>query len=303
LVFTSAIEAKMPTMRMEAVLELLGNVTFIERPIRRATLAMAMRAALRARRRQYAAREMLVELMQQKEEAKRRAGFEQQLVGIVSHDLRNPVTAIMLSAASLLRREALSERERTLVSRIVSSADRANRMIRDLLDFTQARLSGGIRVERAQVNLHAIARDVVEEVAVAHPGREVRLQLTGDGSGEWDPDRLAQVLTNLLGNALSYSPIESEVEVAVRPEGVDDANGWLVLEVNNGGAPIPPEQLQNIFQPMTRIGATGARGGRSIGLGLYIVDQVVRAHGGAVSVKSQEASGTTFSVRLPRRPA
>jgi signal transduction histidine kinase len=132
---------------------------------------------------------------------------------------------------------------------------------------------------------------------VARPDRAVHLTQTGEGQGHFDADRLSQVVGNLLSNALHYSPADSPVHVETRGEA--DA---LVLTVHNGGAPIPPELMPRLFQPMQRgVDEGGVSEVRSVGLGLYIVDQVVRAHGGTVQVTSTPEAGTSFTVRLPRR--
>jgi signal transduction histidine kinase len=229
----------------------------------------------------------------QQEEERQRADFAQQLVGIVSHDLRNPLNAILLSTASLLRRE-LDEKTTTAVVRIHSVAERASRMIRDLLDFTQARM-GHIPIDRRRVNLHELARQAVEEVRLTHPDRTVELNLEGDGWGQWDGDRLAQVLSNLMCNALAYSPPDTLVRVEVR-----GSSGDLVLSIHNLGEPIPPELRSRLFEPMQRGSLHEERSSRSIGLGLFIVKHVVMAHGGHVEVESSKEDGTTFLVRLPR---
>jgi signal transduction histidine kinase len=189
----------------------------------------------------------------------------------------------------------VEERQRRTVERILSSAGRANRMIHDLLDFTQARLGGGLTAQRVPGDFHAIMRQVVEEFQVSNPSRHLHLTQTGDGGGEGDADRLAQLVSNLLSNALHYSPPHSPIRIETRGE-----PEHLVLTVHNTGAPIPPELLPRIFQPMQR-GVSGVSEARSVGLGLYIVDQVVRAHGGSVSVTSSHEEGTAFTVRLPRR--
>ncbi|NPC84627.1 PAS domain S-box protein, partial [Pyxidicoccus fallax] len=232
-----------------------------------------------------------------REELRRRAEFEQQLIGIVSHDLRNPLSVMLLAASVLQRREDLDERAHAHLARIVSSGERATRMIRDLLDFTQARLGGGIRLERGPTDLHAVVRDVVEDLRVSHAQREVRLELSGEGRGVWDGDRMAQVLTNLLSNALAYSP--ATLPVTVRA-GSSDAQ-WHV-SVHNGGEPIPPHLQATLFEPMRRgPSASGGASSRSIGLGLYIVHHIVDAHGGTVALDSSAEAGTTFTVRLPRQ--
>jgi signal transduction histidine kinase len=231
------------------------------------------------------------------DELRRRAEFEQQLVGIVSHDLRNPLNAIQLATVTLLRRHGMDERQRTIISRVQSSADRAIRMIRDLLDFTQARLGGGIPIDRKALDLRGLTVQVVDEVRLAYPDRSLEVVCGEEALGEWDPDRVAQVLTNLMSNALHYSPPGTPVRVTLRGEAEA-----VVLEVNNQGEPIPASVLPRLFEPLER-GTRKDQASRSIGLGLFIVKSIVLAHGGTVEVRSTAAEGTTFAVRLPRRPS
>jgi PAS domain S-box-containing protein len=228
------------------------------------------------------------------EEAKQRSLFDQQILGIVSHDLRNPLTAIVYSAATLARRESLDERSRKSAERIQSSAQRASRMVSDLLDFTQARLGGGIRVTRKEADLAEIARAVLAELEASQPSRKLTLQVSGAVLGVWDSDRLAQVVQNLAGNALSYSPADSEVSVEIRGAGQE-----VRLSVHNTGAPISPELMSRLFEPMQR-GSSATDQTRSVGLGLYIVKALVEAHEGRVEVQSTTGRGTTFTVHLPR---
>lgn len=230
------------------------------------------------------------------DELQRRAEFEKQLIGIVSHDLRNPLSAILASATMILRRDSSDERASKGLRRIINSGENAERMIRDLLDFTQARLGGGIPIAPQAVNFHATVQRVADELAVSHPERVLKFEHSGDAEGTWDPDRVAQVVGNLLGNALRHGPPEQPVRISSRAQGEE-----VVLEIHNGGEPIPPELVPVLFEPLSRGTAQIDRNARSIGLGLFIVKQIVDAHRGSVQVSSTAAEGTRFTVRLPRR--
>jgi PAS domain S-box-containing protein len=231
---------------------------------------------------------------QQEAEARQLAEFERQILGIVSHDLRNPLSVIRISASTLLAREGLDERQSKSLTRIITATDRSTRLIRDLLDFSQARLGGGIPVERKQMDLFELTRGVVEELAASHPEREVEISQEGEGAGDWDADRLAQVLGNLVGNALQHSPPHTPVRVRCQGE-----SSTVVIEVHNEGAPIDPAYLPELFEPFRR-GRHAGSGAGSVGLGLYITRQLVLAHGGRIQVSSREGEGTRFAVRLPR---
>jgi PAS domain S-box-containing protein len=237
------------------------------------------------------------ELKRQEQEARQRADFEQYLAGIVGHDLRNPINAISLSSALALRRRDLDERLREVLGRILSAAERANRMIDTTLDFTQARLGGGLRVERRALDLHELTRQVVDEVRLNFPNHRLEVERQGEGTGEWDSDRLAQVITNLVTNALKYGAEQTPVVVRTLGESQE-----VLLEVHNLGNPIPAELLPRLFEPLKRGEQQAISPGRSLGLGLFIVEHIVRAHGGRIDVRSDEGLGTTFSVRLPRHP-
>ena len=237
----------------------------------------------------------ITESKRKEEELHRAAEFRERFLGIVSHDLRNPLNAILLSANTLLRSDCVVKQHLRGVRRIIESTERMSRMITDLLDFTRGRLGGGIPVIRKPANLRHICHHVLEELEALHPQRELRLRAQGDFQGEWDPDRIAQLLGNLGKNALDYSPEGSTVDFLLRDEG-----DTVSVELHNEGPPIPEELLPRIFDPFRR--ATGDDGGRApgLGLGLYIVEQIVHAHGGTLSVRSSAADGTTFSVKLPR---
>ncbi|PTL83293.1 ATP-binding protein [Vitiosangium sp. GDMCC 1.1324] len=220
--------------------------------------------------------------------------LREQLIAVLGHDLRNPLNAITASAFLLQRTEDLSAGAQRAVERIRNSAGRMARMLSDILDFARSSMGGGLPVHRERVNLHDICRSTLEELQVANPGRRLELDVQGDGVGCWDADRLAQVVGNLVGNALQHGRPDTPVRVEVRDAGSD-----VYLHVHNEGEPIPPELQAMLFQPFRR-GTTGKAATRSVGLGLYIVRQVAQAHGGSVEVHSAQGEGTTFTVRLPR---
>ncbi|MCY1030480.1 PAS domain S-box protein [Corallococcus sp. BB11-1] len=231
-------------------------------------------------------------------EAKRRAEFEQLLIGIVGHDLRNPISAITMAASVLARREDAEPREQKAVARILSSAERAHRMLRDVLDFTQARLGGGIPMASQAVDLLELVRQVMDEIQQAHPDRRLEVDHRGDAHLSCDPDRLAQVITNLVNNALAYGDAHCPVRVRLRGQ-----TGTVTLAVHNQGRPIPQDLMPHLFEPLKRAEAReGNRAAHGLGLGLFIVKHIVDAHAGRLRVRSNAQDGTTFLVHLPRRP-
>jgi signal transduction histidine kinase len=256
--------------------------------------AHACAQALERARLYEAEREARLEAQRAEEAARRAVALEEQLAGIVGHDLRTPLAAITMSAAVLLRRGGLAEDQRRTLSRIGASAARMARIIRDLLDFTRVRKQGTIPIHACPADLVQVAERAVAELAEAHPGRVVRLVAPAAAPVEADADRMGQVITNLVGNALQHGPPDAGVTVALVAEG--DA---IALRVHNEGAPIPADVLPQMFEPFHR-GHGGGEGG-SLGLGLFIVREVVRAHGGSVEVASSAEAGTTFTIRLPSR--
>ena len=226
------------------------------------------------------------------------ARTQERFLAILSHDLRTPLGAIITSTRFMLDAGGLDEPNRTLVARASGSARRMNQMVLDLVEFTRTRLGDDIPIVRAVVDLRRVVHDVVVEIAASYPDSVVQVETGGDLSGEWDADRLMQALTNLVGNAVQHGAPGRPIRVSARGS-VDS----LVLSVHNEGPPIPADQQAVIFQEGQRAGGrTGASDRRHHGLGLYIVERIVAAHDGSVSVRSSEAEGTTFSIRLPRRP-
>jgi signal transduction histidine kinase len=183
-----------------------------------------------------------------------------------------------------------------IIGRIQSSAERAQRMIASLLDFTQARVGAGFVLRYENLDLREFAEQVLEEVRLGHPGRELLFETCGDIQGEWDPDRLAQLITNLVNNALVHGLEDTPVRL-----NIEGGSGSVVLTVHNEGRPISPDTIPHLFEPMRRgKGTTHSAKAGSIGLGLYIVRQIVLSHGGLLTVDSTAERGTTISVLLPR---
>ncbi|TMA29799.1 MAG: PAS domain S-box protein [Deltaproteobacteria bacterium] len=231
------------------------------------------------------------ERKQREAEEEARERFREHFIGIVGHDLRNPLTAIITSAQLLLLYSALNERQSRVVHRVAASAERMARMIDDLLDFARSRLGGGFPIHPRRVDLRELVEHTIEELEFAHATRTVHFRAEGDLWGTWDADRIAQVVSNLVGNALQHSPDGSPVEVTLVDRGED-----VVLETLNGGPPIPAEVLPHIFEPGRRSAGSGG-----LGLGLFIAQQIVLAHGGSISATSSPEEGTRVSMTLPRR--
>ncbi|HZJ56205.1 MAG TPA: PAS domain-containing sensor histidine kinase [Myxococcaceae bacterium] len=218
--------------------------------------------------------------------------FEQRLLGIVSHDLRNPLASIRLGV-DLLARSTLSEHQLRTVTRMARSAERMHQLIAGLLDLTLLRAGQQLPISREASNMHLLVERAVEEVSVADPGR-IRVTGHGDGSGEWDNVRVGQALGNLLGNALQHSPPGSQVRVEV-----EGGTEQVRVSISNGGEPIPREQRESLFEPFRRGVRPGALDG-SVGLGLYIAWHVAQAHRGTIEVSSSAGAGTTFRLILPK---
>jgi signal transduction histidine kinase len=219
-------------------------------------------------------------------------------LAILGHDLRTPLGAIRTSAVFMLETGELQEPHRALTDRMANSAKRALTMVGDLLDFTRSRLGGGIPIQRAEIDLGKVVREVVNEVGAACPDCPIRVDTRVEQRGRWDAARLSQALTNVIGNAVQHGARGTTVSVRVTGTAHE-----VAIAVHNRGAVISREQMDGIFNPMqtrklpraTAMGPTG-----SLGLGLYIAEQIVRAHEGEIVVESTPEGGTTFTIRLPR---
>ncbi len=228
-----------------------------------------------------------------REAAEDRALFAEQMVGIVSHDLRTPLAAITMNTR-LLGRDALDARQAAALDRIGSSVRRAQRLVDDLLDFTAARLGRGLTVAPRTIDLCAVVAAAVSELADVHGAHRLVHTHTGDPVCTADADRLIEVLGNLVGNAVVYGAADAAIAVTSCVDGAQ-----VRIAVHNRGPAITAELLPQLFDPMIR-GDARESGQRNVGLGLYIVRQIALAHGGDVSVASSPEQGTTFTVVLPR---
>jgi sigma-B regulation protein RsbU (phosphoserine phosphatase) len=235
----------------------------------------------------------VTEATRERARAQDRALFAEQMVGIVSHDLRNPLSAILMGVRLLEHGESAPNRLRVL-DQVRRSAQRAQRLIAELLDFTLARVGRGLTVTAAPLDLHAFIASIVDELVLAFPDRRIAHRAEGAGECTADADRLAQLLGNLVGNAMAYGDAGGTVTVisSIGPH-------WASLSVHNWGEPIAPALQRSIFEPMVR-GDPGEGPARSVGLGLFIVRAIAQAHRGDVSVTSSLDAGTTFTFSFPR---
>ncbi|HXX70575.1 MAG TPA: CHASE3 domain-containing protein [Polyangiaceae bacterium] len=225
-------------------------------------------------------------------ERQRTAEFQERFIAILGHDLRTPLSSVTMGI-DLLRRTAAGRTQATL-DRITSSAARMSRMIDQLLDLTRSRLGGGIAIDPVPMNLEKLVAEVLDEARAAHPERMLLFEVAGDLHGRWDPDRLAQVLSNLVGNALVHGSRDTPVRVAARGE-----NDTVEIAVSNHGPAISDSVRQVLFDPFRR-GQQATSRTSGLGLGLYITREIVVAHGGSIDVVSTDGDGTKFRVRLAR---
>jgi signal transduction histidine kinase len=228
-------------------------------------------------------------------EMERAVRFGEMFAGMLGHDLRNPLSAIM-TAAELIARRAETDKISGPARRVISSAERMSRMISQLLDFTRIRLGGGLPLERTRCDLNETCRAIIDELEPVY-ACPMRLSCSGDGCGTWDRDRLSQMISNLAANACQHGTEGFPIDVVIDGEAAD----YVRFEVRNEGV-VPPSLLPFVFEPLRQANDTAQRSGPAsgLGLGLYITQQIVLAHGGTIHVESEAATGTRFIVTLPR---
>lgn len=220
------------------------------------------------------------------------AQSKERFLAILGHDLRTPLSAIITSSVFVLDRNEVREPDRTLIDNMLTSARRMNQMVADLLDFTRTRFGDSIPILPVPSDVRMIIHNVVAEIAASYPESALQVETTGLLNGVWDTDRLTQALSNLVSNAAQHGTRGAPIRAAASGTG-----GEVVITVHSHGPVIAPEKLETIFSPM-KDARRGDR--RHLGLGLYIVEKIICAHGGTITVESTHERGTTFTIRLPR---
>ena len=216
-------------------------------------------------------------------------------LGILGHDLRQPMASLVIFIDVLRNPELPSADRELILSSMDKSCDFMSKMLHDLLDFTSSQLGTAMSVYPALCNAKDLCGEIIAGLRDDTSGQAIRLESSGDLDGMWDPARLRQLISNLLCNAKQHGGKDPLIQVTLR-----GSEGELMLSVNNGGKPIPKELQNTLFDPMTRLAAHTDRVHGSVGLGLYICQQIVMAHGGKIGVVSSLEKGTTFTALLPR---
>ncbi len=214
-----------------------------------------------------------------------------ELLGILGHDLRNPLGAIIMGATLLTTSETMSDKEIRIATRIVNSGKRIHRMIDYLLDLTRIKQGMSLPITTTMTDIEMVCRLIIAELSLNYPNRIISFSAEGNLHGRWDSDRMAQVISNLVANALQHSTEEVKVRA------YENEDHSIVVSVHNVGDPIPEPLMKTMFERMITDDTSLSSG---LGLGLYIAREIVEAHKGCITVTSSQEEGTNFVVRLPR---
>jgi len=263
-----------------------GAVDFIYKPIESHILQNKAEVFFQL----YRQRQQLAHELQDRTETLR---LNEMFSALLAHDLRNPLSAV-LASAQILQRRSNDPHAQEAAARILSSGKRMGGLIEDMLDLARVRLAGGIVVKREPGDFKALVERVIREHQAAAPERIIETAYSGDFTGDWDAERIAQVASNLIGNALKHGDPQAGVQVCL--DGT--AHDSIILSVTNTGT-IPPELMDHLFDPF-RGGQRPAGRSEGLGLGLYIVYQIVKAHHGRVDVDTGRANRTVFRIVMPR---
>ncbi|MGM1056560.1 MAG: ATP-binding protein [Bacteroidota bacterium] len=217
-------------------------------------------------------------------------------LGILGHDLRNPLAAMSGVQSILQLSNNLSEKEQSLVGRSVSSVKRMKELIDNLLELTNLRLGSGMTINKSPVDLSKQSEKIVQELQLGYPEADLVFEAPGPVQGEWDVIRLDQLMTNLISNALRHGRPGGPVTVSISAKG-----NFAFFEVHNEGVPIPESIKNMIFTGMFKKNNGESTQNDSYGLGLYIVKEIVDGHKGQIEIRGTEEKGTTFKITLPRQ--
>jgi len=222
------------------------------------------------------------------------------LLGVLGHDMRTPLGAARMSAQYLLQTEGLDKDQMKAVARIVNSTGRMRTMVDDLLDFTKTALGVKLPISTAPFDIGEVCAEVIAEVGALHPGRSIEFERGGDLNGTWDSARIAQLVANLVSNAVQHGDSEFPVVVSAKADG-----DGVAIRVHNFGSLVSPDARATLFDPLkqtSQVGLARHKGSSGLGLGLYIAKEIAVSHGGSIEVTSTEKDGTSFVAKLPRVP-
>ncbi|HEY0488917.1 MAG TPA: sensor histidine kinase [Telluria sp.] len=220
-------------------------------------------------------------------------------LAILGHDLRNPLGTVITGASVVTQATDIPSKYIVIATRIFNSGQRMTKLINDLIDFTRTHLGAGLPVRSKAADIGHLCANVVDELRTYHPERVLRLSGPNTLMAVFDNDRIAQVLSNVIGNAIQYGDEDGAVAVTLA-----ELDGMVVVTVNNQGPLIEPKKLGSIFEPLVRLARNDAEeypSHGSLGIGLFIAREIVHSHGGTIVVDSVEGSGTTFTIRFPRK--
>ena len=297
IVFAGAVDVRSTTKRNQHMLQSLGNVTILERPVRIPTLVTAMKAALRARARQYDARRTLEALEQREAELQQASARKDEFLAMLAHELRNPLAAISM-ALTLLERSN-GEPVKSAQHRATARRQMTNlvRLVDDLLDVSRI-TRGAVELRKERLDLAAIVRNAVAATQLVVDARQHRLSVEMEGGSfpvDADSTRLEQVVTNLITNAAKYTPPTGAIHVSLKRERTE-----VVVRVKDSGRGIPASMLDHVFDLFVQVDQTIDRSMGGLGLGLTLVKSLVAMHGGTVSARSEgHGCGSEFEIRLP----
>jgi signal transduction histidine kinase len=224
---------------------------------------------------------------------------ENMFLAILGHDLRNPLGTVITGATFIMRATDIPSKYVLAATRMFNSGQRMSKLIGDLIDFTRTHLGSGIPIKPKKMNLAEVCMNVVEELRTSHPERIIDFNSFAREDVFADDDRLAQVFSNLIGNALQYGTPRQPIAVSISSTAQE-----VSVSVNNKGPVIPAKELGTVFDPLVRLAMNENSGDlreTSLGIGMFIAREIVNAHNGTLAVESNESDGTTFRVTVPRR--